>query len=88
MDGILKIILGTGWAGEVQDGIHRTFHEEGLGNVLLKEGKTPLTKPMSNVLFLPGYKGVDAEDFVAFGQEPIAKVGANESSPSGDECAH
>ena len=70
-----------GGAGEVVDLLG--FQQDGLGDVVAHQFETVVADEVAEVLFVAGEEVVEADHFVAFFEQCVAEVGAQESCGSG-----
>jgi len=86
LDGIVLVMRRGGGAGEVVDLIDLEL--EGVDDVVTDQFERGMADEVEDVAFAAGEKVVEADDFVAFMEKPLAEVGAKESRTTGDQNAH
>src|SRR5207302_8440158 len=72
---------------EMQHQVDAPGDLERAGDVARGEAKPGRGRQMRDVGLDPGQETVDRRDLVAFAQEPLAEVRADESGPAGDHDA-
>ena len=71
--------------GEIVDRVH--FDIQRKANVVAHELETGICMQMRDVRFRPGEEIVDAQHFVAGGDEPVDQMLTEEPGPAGDQDA-
>jgi len=73
-------------AGQVEDAVDLEL--EGIDDVVAHELERGVRQKMGDVPLLAGEQVVDADHLVTVPQQPVAKVGAEETGAAGHEDAH
>src|SRR5437588_193600 len=72
----------------MQDVVDRSGHLQRLRDIVLDEGETRVAAEVLNIGGVAGDEVVYTDYVMAFGQEAVAQVGADEAGAPGDEGAH
>src|SRR5262249_25497355 len=90
-DRVAEVVHGAGRRGEVQNVVYRSVDQERIGDVVVEQAEARIAAQVIDVRESPGDQVIDADDFMALGQEAIAEMGAEEAGASGNDgthCAH
>jgi hypothetical protein len=85
---VFEIIDGTRGGGEVEDVVDLPRDLEGMRDVRADKLEAGVSEEMGDVLGGAGNEVIDRDDLVALREEAIAKVGADEPGPTGNERPH
>src|SRR5919204_6129123 len=87
LDPPLEVVDRRGGRGEVEDPVYPTRDLDRLRDVALLEREPGIAVGAGYVPQITGRELVEAEDFPAFGQEPLAQVRAEETGAARDDGA-
>ena len=85
LDRVVQVVDRARRRGEVQDGVQAPGHVDELGHVLVDEVELRLGGQVLDVAQRAGDQVVHADHLVAFGQEAIGEVAAEETGAAGDQ---
>src|SRR6266446_5069689 len=85
LNGQFEVVNGTGRRGEMPDVIHRDIQKDKFGDVLLNEFEIRVAAQVRYVIDRAGDKVIDANDFVAAGEQQVGEVRAEEAGGAGDD---
>ncbi len=88
LNGIIEVIHRTGWRGKMEDGIYLSLDKDIIGNIMLDKSEAGVSSQMGYVLRRSCDQVVQAQNFMPFRDEPIAKMTSNKARPSGDKNSH
>ena len=76
---MFEIVDGAGQGGEMKNTIYVTFGIERLANIPLAEFEPRVAPQMLDIPGVAGDEIIQPDDLVAFGDQPVAQVGADEA---------
>jgi hypothetical protein len=83
-----RVRVGAGGRSKVKDGIQAGGGGDELGNILADETECRIAFEAGQVLRIASDEVIHSDDFMAFLQKALAKVGPQKSGCAGDEHAH